>query len=85
MFRTIIESGLSQLIQDEDTPVTMLGSLKALKHFTTSSSVDCDVQPQRKRKKHRKIQKLVKQKYLEYDEMKQEPVELKKSAQSSEH
>ena len=59
--------------------MTMLGSLKALKHFTTSSSVDCDVQPQRKRKKHRRIQKLVKQEYLEYDEIKQEPVELEKA------
>ena len=85
MFRTIIESGLSQLIQDEDTPVTMLGSLKALKHYTTSSSVDCDMQPQRKkRKKHPKIQKVVKQEYFEYDEIKREPVEPEKNAQASE-
>ena len=65
--------------------MTMLGTLKALKQFTTSSSVDCDMQPQRKRKKHRKIQKAVKKEYFEYDEMKQEPVELEKGAQSPEH
>ena len=53
----------------------MLGSLKALKHFTTSSSVDCDVQPKRKRKKHPKIQRVVKKEYFEYDEIKHEPVE----------
>ena len=63
--------------------MTMLGSLKALKHFTTSSSVDCDVQPQRKRKKHRKIQKLVKQEYFEYDEMKMEPMEHETGALNS--
>ena len=82
MFRTIIESGLSQLIQDEDTPVTMLGSLKALKNYTTSSSM----KPQRKRRKHTKIQKVLKQdpEYFEHDAIKKEPGESKRSVQASE-
>ena len=43
MFLTMIGCGLSQLIQDEDTPARMLGPLEALKHNTTFSSEDEDV------------------------------------------
>ena len=73
----MIESGLSQLIQDEDTPVTMLGPLKALKHNTTFSSEDEDAPSQRKTRKLPKIQKALKQKeeYFEHDEMKREPMD----------
>ena len=43
MFLTMIGCGLSQLIQDEDTPARMLGPLEALKHNTTLSYEDEDV------------------------------------------
>ena len=83
MFCKIIESGLSQLIEDEDTPATMLGSLRALKQYTTSSSEDAEP-PQAKRMKLQNIPKVQKQEYFEYDEIKREPVENGKSTKASE-
>ena len=83
MFCKIIESGLSQLIEDEDTPTTMLGSLRALKQYTTSSSEDAEP-PQAKRMKLQNIPKVQKQEYFEYDEIKREPVENGKSTKASE-
>ena len=53
MLLTTIGCGLSRLIEDEETPATMLGSLKALKHFTTFSTEDkvlVPCAPQKKRK-----------------------------------
>ena len=85
MLLTTIGCGLSQLIEDEETPATMLGSLKALKHFTTFSTeekvlVSCA--PQKKRK----IPEVEKQdqEYFEYDEIKMEPMEHETSAQNPE-
>ena len=81
MFRTIIKSGLSQLIEDEDTPVTMLGSLRVLKQYTTSSSEDIENPVQRKRTKLPNILKEMKQdqEYFEHDEIKSEVMEHEKS------
>ena len=75
MFLTMIGCGLSQLIQDEETPLTMLGSLKALKHYTKFSSDEKDMTPQKKRKKVQQILKVEKQEqeHFEYDEIKGEP------------
>ena len=85
MFLTMVGFGLSQLIEDEETPVTMLGSLKALKHYTTFTAKDEDKQSQQKRKKLQKIQKVVKEEYFEFNEVKNEPVEHEKSDQASKH
>ena len=88
MLLTTIGCGLSHMIEDEDTPARMLGSLKALKHYTTfsSGSEDKDAPPKKKRKKLQKIPKVEKQdqEYFEYDEIKMEPVEHDKSAQAPE-
>ena len=78
MFCRIIERGLSQLIEDEDTPATMLGSLRALKQYTTSSS-EYTEPPQAKRTKSQNKPKVQKQEYFEYNEIKHEPVEDKKN------
>ena len=78
----IVESGLSQLIEDEDTPMTMLGSLKALKDCTRFLAEDKDLQPQRKRNKLLKIKKEPKQEYFECNnETKSEPVDHIQSAE----
>ena len=61
---TIIESGLSQLIEDDDTPVTMVGALKALKQYTKSTAEDKDLQPTGQ-KFREKIPKVEKQEYFE--------------------
>ena len=86
MSLTIIENGLSQLIEDEDTPVTMLGSLKALKLFTTSSTEGKDIQHPRKRKKLVNIQREVKQEeYFEHNDVKSEPLDQVESADKQNH
>ena len=74
MFCRIIERGLSQLIEDEDTPATMLGSLRALKQYTTSSFEDTEPSQAKRTKSQNKL-KVQKQEYFEYDEIKHEPVE----------
>ena len=76
MFLAMIECGLSQLIEDEDTPVTMLGSLKSLKHYTTFSSEEKDTSSKRKKRKFPKIEELKQedQEYFEQDQIKSEPV-----------
>ena len=61
----------------------MLGSLRALKQYTTSSSEDAEP-PQAKRMKLQNIPKVQKQEYFEYDEIKREPVENGKSTKASE-
>ena len=74
MFLTMIESGLSQLIGDEETPETMVGSLTALKHYTTFP-ID-NMQPPNKRiKPSAGIPKVEKQEeeYFEQDTIKIEP------------
>ena len=85
MLLTTIGCGLSQLIEDEETPATMLGSLKALKHFTTFSTEDKVLVPCAPQKK-RKIPEVEKQdqEYFEYNEMKMEPMEHETSAQDPE-
>ena len=67
MSMSINQNGLSQLIEDEDTPVTMLGAMKALEQFTTSSAEYTTLQPARKRQKF--------QEYFEYYDVKREPVD----------
>ena len=74
MFLTMIESGLSQLISDEETPETMVGSLTALKHYTTFPTENS--QPPNKRiKPSAGIPKVEKQEeeYFEQDTIKIEP------------
>ena len=76
MFLTMIESGLSQLIRDEETPESMLGSLSALKHYTTFP-ID-SMQPLNKRIKTSGIPKVEKQEeeeYFEDDTIKIEPMD----------
>ena len=75
MFLTMIDSGLSQLIQDEETPETMRGPLKVLKHYTKFE--DKDATPP---KKIIKVEKQD-QEYFEYDDTKKEPMESEESAQ----
>ena len=76
MFLTMIESGLSQLICDKETPESMLGSLSALKHYTTFP-ID-SMQPLNKRIKTSGIPKVEKQEeeeYFEEDTIKIEPMD----------
>merc|ERR1719430_1293320 len=56
MLLTTIGCGLSQLIEDEETPATMLGSLKALKHYTTCPAKDKDAPPKKRLKKIPKVE-----------------------------
>ena len=58
MLLTRIGCGLSKLIEDEETPLTILGSLKVLKHYTTFSSEEKDAPSQKKRKKLPKMPKV---------------------------
>ena len=76
MFLTMIESGLSQLICDKETPESMLGSLSALKHYTTFPTDS--MQPLNKRIKTSGIPKVEKQEeeeYFEEDTIKIEPMD----------
>ena len=75
MLLTTIGSGLSQLIEDEETPETMRGPLKVLKHYTKFE--DKDAAPP---KKIIKVEKQD-QEYFEYDDTKKEPMESEESAQ----
>ena len=80
----MIGCGLSRLGQDEETPLTMLGSLKALKHYTKFSSEEKDKTPQKKRRTLPKNFKVEKQdqEYFQSDKIKREP---ETSAQDPEH
>ena len=75
MLLTTIGCGLSQLIEDEETPETMRGPLKVLKHYTKFE--DKDAAPP---KKIIKVEKQD-QEYFEYDDTKREPMESEESAQ----
>ena len=76
MSLNMIGYGLSQLIEDEETPARMLGPLEALKQNTTFAAELKDTPPQKKQKKLPKIKKEEKQEYFEPIEMKRDPVEL---------
>merc|ERR1719350_446473 len=71
----MIGFGLTQLIEDEETPETMLGSLKALKHYTRFPAEDKGAPPHKKRRKLQKMQKV---------EIIDEPVEYENGDQASE-
>ena len=66
---TMIQSGISKLLEDQKTPTTMLGQLKALKHcasFSRQNDDDFEI-PKKHYKFESGIKQEPKQEYFEYD------------------